>query len=332
MLKKLRHLIGRRLAAFRFYREWFLDARRYLNSAKVVAKPTKHVIEHLESDIVRRYHVIEKGLSMPDFRPRFGGEMVGQLRRMLLQWESTATEVKGGGSNQIAAAHAVLRAYSERHEAIGVDVSDILGTCDLAVADDRDVGNGGVTTIRSVTKEDADAFQRVVESRTSVRNFRSDLIPDRKVIGDAVAAAIRSPSVCNRQTWRVHAYEGGRAQEMLALQNGNRGFGHTIPVVLVITSDMRYFTGAIERYQAWIDGGMFSMTLLLALHAKGLGAVPLNWSVLNDRDCKLRKASDIPAHERIIMLIGCGYPKPDTLVAVSQRRPVRDFIRWDGLS
>lgn len=101
-------------------------------------------------------------------------------------------------------------------------------------------------------------------------------------------------------------------------------------MVLIPTSDMRYLTGTIERYQAWIDGGLFSMTLLLALHAEGLGAVSLNWCVQNQRDRQLHRASGIPEYERVMMLIGCGYPSSNALVPLSKRRPLEEIVRWDA--
>jgi nitroreductase len=73
---------------------------------------------------------------------------------------------------------------------------------------------------------------------------------------------------------------------------------------------------------------MFSMLLLLGLHARGLGAVALNWSVLNHTDEMIRKPAAIPPHERIIMMIGCGVPEPDCVVPVSRRRSVSEIARW----
>ncbi|NBB79899.1 MAG: hypothetical protein GVY36_10710 [Verrucomicrobia bacterium] len=194
---------------------------------------------HLESDIIRRYHVLEKGLSMPDFRPRFGADMVRQLLQQLGQWEQLSEGDTTCSNNQIEAAYAVLHAYRLRHKELKIDIGDILGAddtpskCDVA-------GEGGVIPLPQVELNDAEAFNRVVRSRTSVRDFEPDRIPDQSCIENAVSLAIRSPSVCNRQTWRVHVFTGKRAQEVLALQNGNRGFGHTIPMVLIPTSDMRY--------------------------------------------------------------------------------------------
>lgn len=303
----------------RFLREIYLDGSRHYRSASGI-----HDLAKLESDIIRRYHVIEKGLSMPEFRPRFGQPIVRQLCDMIDQWEklhSTACENNG----QIEAAHATLRAYREKHISLGIDVSDILaGFQDLGSAPSQKAG--GVRDYHPSAPEDLKTLNRMLHARVSVRHFDATRTPSRAAVERAVEAAIRSPSVCNRQTWRAHLYEGEGAQRVLGLQNGNRGFGHTVPAVFVVTSDLRYFGSLTERNQSWVDGGMFAMSLLLALHAEGLGAVALNWCVTHERDRELRGIGDIPDHERIIMLIGFGHPAQGCVVPVSQRRPVSTVL------
>ncbi|MFT4901577.1 MAG: nitroreductase [Lentimonas sp.] len=309
------------LLALQCYGEAFLDSVRFVRSAKLLNEVSPRNQSHLESDIIRRYHVIEKGLSMGDFRPRFGADMVRELLDLLYEWERNQYSCEG---SQIRAARATLQAYADRHAELGLDVSDLLAGFDCPAA--GCATGGGVRLLQPLSPADFSAFERIVETRHSVRDFEKGRIPEQELIDSALRLAIQSPSVCNRQTWRVHIYQGERAQEVLRHQNGNRGFGPDIPMVLIITSDLRYFMGAIERYQGWIDGGMFSMSLLLALHAQGLGAIPLNWSVLNRQDRRMRKVAGIPASQRIIMLVGCGYSRPGALVPQSARMPLERFV------
>lgn len=147
------------------------------------------------------------------------------------------------------------------------------------------------------------------------------------MIAEAVAIAIHSPSVCNRQAWKVHAYfDRAKIDHLLSYQNGNRGFGHRIPCLLIITMDLQCFDGVIERYQPWIDGGMFGMSLLFALHHLRFGAVPLNWSVLPREDKQLRETGEIPKAESIIMLIGTGRPETSAAIPASQRRSINEIF------
>lgn len=322
---QLKNWVKSMLNWIRFQQEIYRDGRRYLECVPGSRPNPTHSVAQLESHIIRRYHVVEKGLSMPDFKPRFGEDMVRQLATMIRQWECQ-TGLEADSNSQIASAVVVLRAYGERHRSLGIDVSDILDEATWNEPAGMTV-TGGVKTYQTAQPEDREALNRMLHARCSVRHFNPNLVPERAAIERAVAAAIQSPSVCNRQTWRAHLFEGARAREVLALQEGNRGFGHTIPAVFIVSSDLRFFTSIHERYQAWTDGGMFAMSLLLGLQAEGLGAVPLNWCVMNERDEELRKVANIPAHERIIMFIGFGHPAADCTVPVSQRRPVADILR-----
>jgi nitroreductase len=256
---------------------------------------------------------------MMDFRPRFGVEVARGLCGLLLEWEqSHGTCTK---NEQVASAYSVLQCYKSKHLKLGVDTSDIFENFESVFEKHFSAELGGVKLPTRITAEDGLAFKRVITSRSSIRWFDGNAAIDSKLIEDATSLAISTPSVCNRQTWRVHSYTGEEIQKLLECQNGNRGFGQQIPMLLVVTSDLSYFTGPSERNQAWVDGGMFAMSLALALHSIGLGSVCLNWCTNNKQDKALRSISGISDEERIIMLIGVGYPRFDIPIPYSIRRP-----------
>lgn len=322
-MRVIRRSLGVLKGLFDLLLETLMDSSRFFKASATSSGYFNNEKTHLESDIVRLYHVIEKSLCMPDFKPGSAKAMVMRLHQCLMGW-------KGPANTQTAAAWKVLAEYHSRHAALDFALSVVFPDGFKSPSAPCDDASGGVKPYTMPSTGDRETFTSVVSARSSVRHFDLDKIPTPELLKRSVEIAMTSPSVCNRQTWRAHCYKGDSAQELLKLQNGNRGFGHTIPVVFVVTSDLRWFTGVSERNQAWIDGGMFAMTLLLGLHAQGLGAVALNWSVLNKRDRELRKLASIPQHERIIMLIGCGYPVDGATVPVSTRRSVDEvFISHD---
>jgi nitroreductase len=161
-------------------------------------------------------------------------------------------------------------------------------------------------------------------ARHSVRVYQ-DAPVDASEIMAVVKAAQSAPSVCNRQGGRLHLYlEKDKAAKVLACHVGAGGFRENIPAVAVVTCDLRIFGSVKERYQGWIDGGLFLMQFLNALHAAGLGSCPLNWSVTPDRDAMLRQAGGIPAHERIIALVSFGYLPSVVTWAKSPRKEVHE--------
>jgi len=137
-----------------------------------------------------------------------------------------------------------------------------------------------------------------------------------------------APSVCNRQGGRVYMMtsEAGK-KAALSLQNGNRGWGHEAAVVLVLAaSQEHYVLMREERYQAWIDGGMFSQSVLMGLHSVGLAACPLNWDVLPAQDMRMRREVGIPGTDSILMLVAVGHYPKELVVAASPRKPLADVL------
>jgi len=326
MLKKIKKYIRRLLERFRLYYESYRDANRYFSSASWAGPTDQHRAAHIEADLIKHYHVIEKGLAMPDFRPEFGKPVVRRLEELIVVWED---QIGDGDNCQYMAAQETMRAYFEKHDLIGIDVSDVVPS---KYRENKISGSQIAAGVKpahfTYSKEECHSFNEFIKSRHSVRSFRMDCIPSAVEIRSAISVATSTPSVCNRQTWRVHVYEGDKAQVVLNQQNGNRGFGHQVPLALVITTDMRCFAEVIERYQPWIEGGLFSMNLMLALHARGIANVALNWSRKTAADISLRRVADIPNYERIIMVLACGYAEDDALTPESCRHEVARFVRW----
>jgi nitroreductase len=169
-------------------------------------------------------------------------------------------------------------------------------------------------------------FRNFVSSRYSIRHFGAEEVP-LIIIQEAVLIALKTPSVCNRQTWKVHVFsDEDLKQKVLSYQNGNRGFGHLANKVLIVTSDLSYFLDACERNQGFIDGGLFSMSLIYALHSLGVGTCCLNWATTYKQDIALRQNVAIPNSEVIIMMIAVGSLPESFNVANSARRDVNEVM------
>ena len=124
------------------------------------------------------------------------------------------------------------------------------------------------------------------------------------MIKKAISIAQSTPSVCNRQTWRTHVFlDKEQIKEILKYQNGNRGFGEDAAAILIVTASLPYFIGVGERNQAFIDGGMYAMTLVYALHSLGLGTCCLNLWVSQVWILGCNEVAKIPCDEVLIMMI-----------------------------
>lgn len=313
------------------------DKRRFKTYAAILADGVyRPEVAHLSSQdslaalIVMEYHRLEKTLSMPD--PRAGAGQDAFVRCLLAVDEFVARFGYGYPIPHAAAvitnyllgtpvdtlteeSKVALRMFTEKHPPLRVLAGN---------------GKGGAENLnRLAVDPTTGAYDDVFfTSRRSVRGFKAKTV-DRALIASIVHNAIYTPSVCNRQEWRLHAIDNKEIiRQCLKFQNGNRGFSDKIPLLFVVTVNLQCFVSVEERNQGWIDGGMFAMCLLLALHAKQLGACALNWSATRENDDGLRALLGIAESEIIIMLIGAGHIADDARVAVSARRPVQDILRF----
>jgi len=337
-MNALRALIGERsfLAIRRHYR-LLRDALRLLRAscydtytyARGSGLLRSHQPETLKTHILKSFHRIEKGLALPAPKPGFGVDAVRQLL------DDLAHYLPPGSSDWVlrAAMQSLDEyvAFNQRHD-VNVDwveqgLARLRARAGAAVPASADSSGGTLQLSRASLHEAGKLpFERFVRSRHSVRQFAERAV-DAALIEQAVEMARFSPSVCNRSAGHVYLVEGAdKARELLALQNGNRGFGDTAGRILVITSRAEAFHTVGERYQGWIDGGLFAMSLIYALHSLGLGSCCLNWSVEPATDRALKRAAGIRPGDQVIMLLAVGHLPEMLTVARSARRPVEEVL------
>ena len=283
----------------------------------------------LEAQISKNYHVLEKGLSMPQPRKGFGQDKVKNLLELLYRYNNSGYSMD---RSQIKSSIIVLEEYFSFHkDYLDENIDKMrLKASDIFNYKSKDIHVSGGKFIkfkRDLLSDSKGDFKALANSRYSIRNFTNEPVKIEKVL-EAINIAQKTPSVCNRQSARIYIVKDKESvNKVLALQNGNRGFGHLIDSLLIVTSDLSAFIGTDERNQAYIDGGMYAMSLLYALHYEGLGACPLNWSVLKDKDKKLRNTIEIGESENIIMIIGMGNLPEEIDVAISCRKSVEEVTK-----
>lgn len=311
----LRH----RRAAWRYRRDLSYDARRYLAASTTVRPPADQV--NVEAQLIFDYHRIEKGLAMPESRPGFGKDTIVSLMRALPAHEASFGPTAVGQSVED-----VLRSYAADQRRQGVPNEELEAFLAARRSASTAPALPGVEPGGFIQLEldrlfpvDSQISRRFLTSRRSVRQFTGAPVPD-ELMDEAVHLAQRAPSVCNRQGGRLYMSNDPKVMaRMLAHQNGNRGFGQTLGAVFIVAEDMRIFMNVGERNQAFVDGGIFAMSLVQGLHALHLGACLLNWSATAGADMALRREFGIPDHHAVITMVGAGYPVDPVRVAASPR-------------
>lgn len=301
------------------------DLLRYMRHSATVGPDLSRA--RLERRLIINYHRLEKALTLRNPRQGFGQKVATTLLRDVLQYIA-----RFGCDHTVQVSFDVLNSYVLFHRSRGTELPELAAAVEeLRSRFPSKTQQGGIVELSSSDLRLAarGTFADLVRARHSIRQFSSRSV-DLSTIREAVELALRTPSVCNRQMWRVRAYAGDWKDKLLALQNGNRGFGHEVPLLLVISGDLRYFAGSAERNQVYIDGGMFSMTLIYALHYLGLGTCALNLSIGRKTDRALRSLANIPAYEAFIMMIAVGHMEDSVPVTCSARRAVDDVFHIAG--
>jgi nitroreductase len=272
---------------------------------------------------VKVYHCLEKSLSFRDRKQGFGWDAVAKLVRLLSNIKTN--EVIGF---QEKVSLNVLKKFLEVEKDIEghykLEKQSAVNLINQFKSENNEAGGTKMFGIDFLKKGILGNPENFFQTRSSVRDFSSTPVDDAMVCR-AISLAQKTPSVCNRQAWHVyHMVNPILIEKALRYQNGNRGFGHTIPCLLIITSDLNAFDTSGERYQHSIDGGMFSMSLVMAFHSIGLSTCCLNWSCSGKNDLRFRRLVDIKREHTVIMMLAVGHPRDEIKVCASERRPLSE--------
>lgn len=275
--------------------------------------------------LIKVYHAIEKSLSFRQRRDGSGWGVATELMHRLTRYESTRPE----GANLDFHANVALKVLDQFQSAGSYEGRErkVIEEFLSSHRNLPDVPGGAMSfSIKELQRGVLESPEDFFFSRYSVRDYSPRKV-DNESIERAVKLAAKSPSACNRQAWHVYFTDDRREIDLtLSHQSGNRGFGQDVPCLLLITADLRAFDNAGERYQHWIDGGMFSMSIIYALHSIGIGSCCLNWSKGPVSDRKLRQCIDIPDEESLIMMLAVGYPNDNLKVCESPRDRVESIF------
>lgn len=271
--------------------------------------------EQFQASITRLYHTIEKGLSYENYRAGFGRENIEKLLVSLNQYNKKGFDCS---AFFYETALSCLKAYVKKNKEHGLYDNELENRINRLPGNANTYG-GTITVNAPINTTDMN-YKQLLTSRHSIRHFSNKPV-ERVCLTKALILAQQAPSACNRQGWKVRIVsDKNKLEIILANQNGNKGFGHEINKILVITADLQAQQRNREVFQAFIDGGMYAECLLNALFYYGIGSVPLSAALTQSQEQNIRDAIGIKETEVFILFIGVGnYPDSMFLTARSER-------------
>lgn len=307
-----------RLKTWHFINKCYrFDRKEYVKySSAIKIKFESHIL----AQIAQNTHIIEKGLTMPEMKLGFGQETICKLIDLCGIWAGSSDK---SNPIYIQAIRTILE-YRLLHKDINYSFSEQFETKIESFTKENSTLDASKQLLFEGAKQyfskRESIFPEFARSRHSVRNFSDEEIPIQRLI-DSIDLAQSAPSACNRQSTRVHIITNKTdISNILAIQNGNRGFGHLANKLLIITYFVPNYGSVKERNLGYIDTGFFSMNLLYALHYNQIAACTLNWCDSPKDNVSLRSIVHIEENEKVSILIACGNaPEHSFKVAMSRR-------------
>lgn len=148
-----------------------------------------------------------------------------------------------------------------------------------------------------------DAMEAIL-SRRSIRRYTSEPVPDN-LIKELLDAAMSAPSAGNEQPWHYIVITDRAILDEIPKYHPYSNMVREAPLAILVCCDLH-----LDRHDGlWVqDCSAATENLLIAVQAKGLGAVWLGVYPREERVTGLRKLFGVPEHVIPFALIPIGYP------------------------
>lgn len=286
--------------------------------------------EKLKARIVMNAHSVEKGLSLKNIKLGYGKPKILALIKDLVHYYELFKD-----KTMVVFGLSIIDSYLEFNKSHNIVDQDIVsaykkmeGILKENVDQYKNLNGGCFETSREKIHHYGKIdYYNFVRNRHSIRNFTGNPI-DVTLVEKALEIAAYTPSACNRQPWGNHIFlDKQKIEQILQFQTGARQFKDDITCVILITSKYSSFFGG-EYHQPYVNGGLYAMNLIFALHSLGLGTTPLNLGFSAKKLKGLKNICDIKDNEAPIVLIGVGEIAEKLSIATSSRFNFKEYTKY----
>lgn len=277
--------------------------------------------------LIRNIHRIEKGLIMPKLKPIYAKDYIletieiyinirkNNLKSKTLEW---ATDV-------------LLKYYSV------VDLNNpiVEKSYQLFIKTQHSESLKSDMKIPYLRKDNIPSkinfedFNRLVQQRRSIRWYKKEKV-ERSKLELAFEAALQSPSACNRQPFRfIVLDEEVLKNEIGQIPMGATSFYENVPMFVIIIGDLSSYFDERDRNLIYLDGGLISMSFMLALETLGLSSCPINWPDIESKESWLNEKLELKVYERCIMFMAVGYADEQGKIPYSQKKEVKEIVSYN---
>lgn len=320
----LKYFYGKIRQSFAFHKKISLE-KKYLRLYNGAFNTEKDAVK-LENRIRISVHGIEKGFSFRTTKPAFGKEKIINLLSMLSKYMS----LEGHNDQFVIDSLSTVKFYLDSFKE-NANIKEIsVAYQELAQNYIERIKPLAATLL--VKKEDVDScisgidYEAFIATRHSYRFYVKTPV-NKDLLKKALRIAEHTPTACNRQAQKVYVFTGENKDKILNI-GPSRGFVSEVDTAILITVDMRAYFGD-EYYQCYVDGGLYAMNLINAIHSTGLGCIPLTAGMYAvEKRQELSEKLGIPINEAPIITIGIGNRENEAQVNASYRKNFSQYTIW----
>jgi len=146
-----------------------------------------------------------------------------------------------------------------------------------------------------------------IQGRRSIRQYTDQSVAE-DVVEAVLRAAMAAPSAGNEQPWHFVVIDDRKTLDAIPDYHPYSAMLKQAPLAICVCGDLR-----LEKYEGyWVqDCSAATQNLLLAVHAKGFGAVWLGLYPIEERVIKTRELLGLPQQVIPLGVIAIGHPAED---------------------
>lgn len=289
--------------------EFSITLRGFIHYSKLMSKNSNRAY------LTRNIHRIEKGLIMKNVRKNFGKSYIIETLKFHKNYLEAFDE-------ELEYETSVLKYYIENF----VDDKDILQASSYLKMKTINYNRLPYSFIKIKHGVSFDNFKKLSKQRVSVRWFNDKKV-EFNILKNAFKCALTSPSACNRQPFRYYIiYNKKLIKKIGNIPGGMRGYIDNINCLIVCIGDLSSFQKPTDRHLIYIDASLANMSLIYALETQGVSSCCINWQDIPSNNSKASKLLNLNNFEKIIMMIGVGYPEQTQKIPFSSKKRTSSLL------
>lgn len=164
----------------------------------------------------------------------------------------------------------------------------------------------------------------VILTRRSIRKY-TEMPVSAEIIGDILKAAMAAPSAGNQQPWHFILLSDREAMDKIPEFHPYSQMLKEAPMAILVCGDVN-----LDKYGGmWVqDCAAATQNILLAAHAKGLGAVWVGVYPSEERMLEMRKLLGIPENVTPFSIVPIGHPAEEKPAADRYDKTRVHFDKW----